>query len=517
MEKDPLPKEIHEFFDRTAGRSLIVKGQAGTGKTILSLTMLEEMGIIDNSYYFSTRVSNRSLYSQFPWLKDRDMLKNLIDASTDFLKALYPQSEEYTFFREKRTYEMEKVEKAREVLQKLPGADEEFKRPETVATDNLLSLVKDGEIKELLQMYQKVDSCLPDPSLIIIDSLESLIERYRINPTELIKALQKDLVEMSGVRLVIILETAENTQWDYLVDGVITLSKTEEDGRRYRKLSLDKMRGIRIEQPLYLYTLDNGRFDHCKSFSHEIPHFKKAHAHIKDGEGSEYHEKGLFSTGTIDLDSILGGGYPRNGLVVLDVTQRVPVSGQMHLYGPVLENFLAQERGVLIMLSRGRCKDMIIGWINEVFGDISKCNVKVLEMDKEITDMLGQTISNRYEHIIKEAYRELKFRSKGPILTISDWIGVENTIIGEELTHGEVTRITRKLMNIMKDNSDLMISLMGPGFSLSEKEKYLSDVHLKLFTKYNSLMMYGEKPNTGVYNIYLTGEKHPKANFVPLV
>ncbi len=479
--------------------------------------MLEELGIIDNSFYFSTRVSNQSLYSQFQWLKDKDMRKNLMDASFDFLRTLYPKYEEYAFFRERKSYEMETVEKAREVLQKMPKKDEEVQLPEHVASSNLLSLVKNGDIKELQDIYQKVDTCLPDPSLIIIDSLESLIERYNLDPLELIKTLQKDLVENSGVKLVIILETEETTQWDYLVDGVITLTKLEEDGRLFRLMNLKKLRGIRINQPMYMYTLEGGKFDYCKPFVYGIPEFKKAHVHINDGEDSDHYENGLYSTGSAEMDELLGGGYPRNGLVVFDISKRVPFSGQMHLYGPVIENFLSQKRGVLIILSRGRGKDMLKRWIDDVFGDISQDHVKILELDKKVTDMLGQSVSGRYEHILKEAYRELKYTSNGPILTISDWIGIENAISGEELVFGEVTRITGRLMSIIKDNSDLVIGLMGPGFSLAEKERYLSDVHLKLFTRHNSLLVYGEKPNTCIHNIYLTDDKHPKASFIPLV
>ena len=445
------------------------------------------------------------------------MRKNLIDASFDFLRTLYPKSEEYTYFKERKSYEMEKVEKARELLQKMPDKDEDVQLPEHVTSSNLLSLVKDGEIKELQEIYQKVDDCLPEPSLIIIDSLESLVERYQLNAQELIKTLQKDLVEFSGARLVIILETEKTTNWDYLVDGVVTLKREEHNDRLFRLLSMDKLRGIRINQPMYMYTLTGGKFDYCKPFIHGVPKFEKAHAYIKDDENTDYFKKELFSTGSSEMDKLIGGGYNRNGLVVMDINERVPFSGHMHLYGPVIENFLAQKRGVLIMLSRGRGKNMVKGWINDVFGDISECNVKILELDREVTDMLGQSVSTRYEHLIREAYRELKFKSKGPILTISDWIGIENAISGEDLVVGEVTRITRRLMNIIKDNSDLVIGLMGPGFPLADKERYLSDVHLKLFTRYNSLLVYGEKPNTCIYNIYLSDEKHPKANFIPIV
>ena len=64
-----LPGEIVRFFENQGGHSLIVKGSAGTGKTTFSLQLIEELKGMQNSYYLSTRVSDESLYLQFPWLK----------------------------------------------------------------------------------------------------------------------------------------------------------------------------------------------------------------------------------------------------------------------------------------------------------------------------------------------------------------------------------------------------------------------------------------------------------------
>ena len=47
---------------------MILRGNAGVGKTTFALQAIEEINEIDNSFYFSTRVSDALLLTQFPWL-----------------------------------------------------------------------------------------------------------------------------------------------------------------------------------------------------------------------------------------------------------------------------------------------------------------------------------------------------------------------------------------------------------------------------------------------------------------
>src|SRR5512137_3122430 len=74
-----FPKEIVTFLCSPGGHSLILRGTAGTGKTTLALQMIEELAAVQQSYYMSTRVSDQSLFNQFPWLlnkvKEGEILK----------------------------------------------------------------------------------------------------------------------------------------------------------------------------------------------------------------------------------------------------------------------------------------------------------------------------------------------------------------------------------------------------------------------------------------------------------
>jgi KaiC/GvpD/RAD55 family RecA-like ATPase len=66
-----LPEELKRFFLATGGHSLILRGNAGVGKTTFALQAIEEIDEIDNSFYFSTRVSDALLLTQFPWLANK--------------------------------------------------------------------------------------------------------------------------------------------------------------------------------------------------------------------------------------------------------------------------------------------------------------------------------------------------------------------------------------------------------------------------------------------------------------
>jgi KaiC/GvpD/RAD55 family RecA-like ATPase len=54
------------------------------------------------------------------------------------------------------------------------------------------------------------------------------------------------------------------TTLDYMVDGVVTLSRLTMDHRNARELELEKLRGVRINQPRYPFTLEGGRFQYIE-------------------------------------------------------------------------------------------------------------------------------------------------------------------------------------------------------------------------------------------------------------
>ncbi|MGC2288922.1 MAG: gas vesicle protein GvpD P-loop domain-containing protein, partial [Thermoplasmata archaeon] len=84
-----IPLEVSVFLSGKGGRSLIVKGGAGTGKTTFGLELLERMGKPNQSFYLSTRVSDEALYRQFPWLRASELRTRILDAGKLFLDTLH--------------------------------------------------------------------------------------------------------------------------------------------------------------------------------------------------------------------------------------------------------------------------------------------------------------------------------------------------------------------------------------------------------------------------------------------
>ena len=89
-----IPSEIRTFFGKPGGRSLLVKGPAGSGKTTFALQLLEDMADPKKSFYLSSRVSDQALFRQFPWLEKESMKNRVIDASRILLQHLHTEAEE---------------------------------------------------------------------------------------------------------------------------------------------------------------------------------------------------------------------------------------------------------------------------------------------------------------------------------------------------------------------------------------------------------------------------------------
>ena len=87
-----IPQVLLDFMRAPGGHSLMVKGDAGTGKTTLALQMIEELSGEQPDYYLSTRVSDEALYRQFPWVRERAKRDNILKAGKSFLKRTREQS-----------------------------------------------------------------------------------------------------------------------------------------------------------------------------------------------------------------------------------------------------------------------------------------------------------------------------------------------------------------------------------------------------------------------------------------
>ena len=108
-----------------------------------------------------------------------------------------------------------------------------------------------------------------EPAMVVIDSWDALVERMTPDPSptngvlsvrQLLDRTIIDRFSATGTLLTIVVEREERTELDYLVDAVVTTRLETPDERVERWLSLSKLRGVRIGNPQYPFTLEGGKF-----------------------------------------------------------------------------------------------------------------------------------------------------------------------------------------------------------------------------------------------------------------
>ncbi len=501
MEVKNLPREIGEFFSGPGGKSLIIRGTAGTGKTTLALQLLEELASPDNSFYLSTRVSDEALYNQFPWLKDKEMRTRIVDASRVLLDSFYPEggAPEYV--------EDEHVALARDFLQTIHAEE----KPARVSRTRLSVLLENNRLPEIERIYDSIEHVLPEKSLLVIDSVEGVTHKYGLDAEDLINTLQKDLVENSNTNLVLVLEKSEAPELEYLVDGVVALSRTLVEQRVVRHIHLLKLRATEIKQHSYLITLQNGRF---KSFEPFLPNYSttKKWSPMPDPEGH-------YSTGIPDLDNLLNGGYAKGSYNVVEIGENVSSEEYLALLRPLFLNFITQGRGLLALLSGGRhpknLKDDLVRFLSE-----EEFNRKVRVVDyfsSKSDEPYVMAVGGKGKEEARRIWMEnLNAIRDGGEAAIIDYTGFDTL----EYLRGDTIAI-KDLFSVVaqtKISKDLGIGVIKPGLKLTQEIMNMADTYLKIIDINKCPCIYGIKPKTIIHAITVDEEKgSPHISLTPIV
>ena len=251
-----IPKEVLDFFRSPGGHSLIIKGDAGTGKTTFALQLIEELSQEQPEYYLSMRVSDEALFRQFPWLREKAKRNEILKAGKAFLKKTTTVEREELNPKQDATLRATKnllraltvtdsnPSVVRTELNKLEGQveageidHEDEDDYNVIAPDGSLVLDIGTMLPELELAYDITENNLPKRSLVILDSIEALSEVYGISAQRIMNVLQKDLVEHSDTNIIYVLETSAKSIMDYLGDGVLILNSEERTAAAYASSS----------------------------------------------------------------------------------------------------------------------------------------------------------------------------------------------------------------------------------------------------------------------------------------
>jgi KaiC/GvpD/RAD55 family RecA-like ATPase len=498
-----FPREIITFLSNPGGHSLILRGMAGTGKTTLALQMIEELAQVQQSYYMSTRVSDQSLFNQFPWLLDkvkegeilkaRKKMKKKADSEMQVEKILLGLAAI------KGELKTEKVKAPRKELGRLEG------NIESGGEESVAEATGEGEITvtvgsmmpEIEMAYDVVDKALPERTLIIIDSIDALSEKYGLQPSKLINALQRDLVEGCGTNVVYVLETPDPLL-DYLGDGVVYLSLNSTTGRRIREMDLLKLRGCEIRQPKYVY----GRYSK--------PEKPKAFKPTKDPD-----EKRV-STGNADLDEMLGGGLRKGTMALIELGPGVPVAASSSIESAIICNFAAQGRGVAWLPTKktgaDAARESLVGFLDAEEFDK---NVRILEPHAASESPKPYSVTLEGEDVrVDIKWQDIQYALKDagePYLSMIGFDSLES-IYGPGVLDGLMD-----YLSVLMNNEGVFVATVTPSVRSTSRLTDLAHTYVRIDKTSGIMVVRGEEPYTAPHAMTDPDPGDFRPKLVPIV
>jgi KaiC/GvpD/RAD55 family RecA-like ATPase len=191
---------LEEFLEKR-GNTLLIKGEAGTGKTTLALQLLRTLARDEPAYYISARVSKEKLGRHNPEsakaVEEGGFLDLRLGNSTHMLE---------------------------QIIKVLRGREKD--RARVLVVDTWDSFAKEIEEKE------------------------------RIKAEKTLMAL----ADTSEARIIFVSEEPYRTTMEYLVDGIVVLRRIDDNGLLLREFELTKLRGTPIPQHKHLFSLEGGKF-----------------------------------------------------------------------------------------------------------------------------------------------------------------------------------------------------------------------------------------------------------------
>ncbi|MGQ4915449.1 MAG: RAD55 family ATPase [Candidatus Asgardarchaeia archaeon] len=391
----PICDDITKFLNIDGNVLLLIKGDPGVGKTILSLEILGWMKYF-KGIYFATRDNIDALSAQHPWVKSYLEKNQLFDVQ--------------------KSVEFE---------------------PQEVSAKSALDITTLPKFLKslyfiLLKMKEQARGKTP---LIIIDSLEPL-SMYLDLPKTLIATQIKKILSEKKAKGILISECSELSEIDFISDGVIVLEQSTVHNRLIRYATVQKLRGISIKKPKYVFSLYNGRFQCFRDYvppymqvdlSKILSKSKTNKRYFDEKSGKEEttvsHPYQTIKIGNTHFDGITDG-IVNGSCVLFSYSPKI----QNYLEGAILIDFMSyflkKSKFLLYMIDKSFKVSKVTNLFKFAIGkDIVEKQIKFLSLfDKT------EPIFKNSRKITLNAFRkyllnmvEKKIAEYGGMLIILDW------------------------------------------------------------------------------------------------
>jgi KaiC/GvpD/RAD55 family RecA-like ATPase len=472
-----IPYELMQFVQRNT-YSLLIKGYAGTGKTTLSLTILRALKIKSNFFYISTRISPKQLFLYYPW------------------------------------------------LDKFVGRPKISEPNEISGRDYNLSSFEDARLDEPESLFERITNQLMDVKapIIIIDSWDAIAsfmdKEARLNNERVLQTWR----ERAGAKLIFISEDPKDTTLDFLVDGIIELGQKYCDNIRIREIFLSKLRGVMINKPSYIYSLNNGIFRSYDTYkpAEFITTVKSSIAFNKiEHLFQSLPEDHYIASGYPELDIALGGGFPKKGFILIELDSDINARVIMTFLARIMSNFVRMSSPILLQPTDEVDPKAVMPYLEPYLSTNSERGlVKIFlssSKPKGICDYNG-TSRSKWDAFEKqfEFFHDVvtKTRQEHPNKLLLNVMGGE--MFQKMYNYGEINGID--LMSFIKANTDLSIVVVRHSQDVVERLAGISDMHVRFTMINGTLFLQSLVPRTYLHAIVIDRSSgYPKIKLEPIV
>ncbi len=387
----------------------------------------------------------------------------------------------------------------------------------TTVTEKGLSTILEMILQEITALKAK---------RLVIDSFSAMAQAFKepIEARIIIHNILGKMVRQLGCTTILVVEVPTGSEKigvsieEFVADGVVVLRRDNLEGRLIREIEIEKLRGTRFENQRFLFTLNNGFQVFPPFFHKEVENPPK----FEPTRGTKTH----YPSGIPELDEALGGeGYPRGCSVLYELGENVPVEALDAVINPTLANFIMRNRGFitvpLIEYGPEDVRKMISSFTGEEKFD--KCT-RITAFPNPLIDMNKPYIQIMPDPTVEDIGAIENFNLYiQTAVELSTRLGknVVHLLSGDNLTF-LVERYTPAVIGrsviANRLGKDLMIYVSKP--SIPEMTKVLADVlsiHFKIEERNGSMILFGKKPKTIIYNIQEDASRGCRVKLTPIV
>ena len=357
---------------------------------------------------------------------------------------------------------------------------------------------------------------------VVVDSISAISQAFgqEYVSRQVFHTLIEKLIRSLGCTTIVISERSEGTLGhapfeEFVADGIVSLK-----GGLPRELEVKKLRGTKLAKRKFVFTINHG-FNVVETLI-SAPAKAQKWKPIPPADSS-------FSSGSEDLDAVLGGGFPRGTYAVLEADTSVSLEEiRLFTHGMTM-NFLSQKHGVLFMPVGGADAQELANHIQPYLDSEAMRFLRVAEELKAEEAPSRQIKIPPYIVLMKGGRNNIDVDTYMLFDTDNELRRMTGDrpilrIMGYDTMESKYAEIPEKMYNeigfaVMRTRAagDLTIGIARPKLGILPKILDMVDWHLRLWRTDGTLMLQGVKPLTHPYAVQCdTSGGYPKAKLVEM-